>query len=58
MPLPGPAVGDYLKPIRDAYRREKATMYKNYRKLTGVPDPVPVEEPEPVSGKASKKGRA
>ena len=52
MPLPGPAVGDYLKPIRDAYRREKTTMYGNYRKLTGQ-EPRS-EEPAALTGQGGE----
>jgi hypothetical protein len=48
MPLPGPNVGDYLKPIRDVFRREKFSMYGHYRTLTGVADPVVVVESEEV----------
>lgn len=46
MPLPGPAVGDYLKPIRDVFRREKLTMYRHFRIRAGVPDPVVQQEGE------------
>lgn len=40
MALPGPAVGDYLAPIRNVYRREKLTMYAAFRLRAGVADPA------------------
>lgn len=55
MGLPGPVVGDYLKPVRDAYRRSAQAAARQFRTRTGVPHPAPPEEPE-VAG-ARKRGK-
>jgi len=64
MPLPGPAVGDYLKPIRDVYRREKATVYQTFRGRAGVPEPLvaplaaAVEAPDEGTAKTRTKSKS